>query len=59
MMSLSKDLLQYFDEHFMEKPDRYARMTQIWSDIIRDMRSSNMPLIVMKSGLFNALSKSK
>ena len=51
MMAVCKDLLQYFDEHFQEDPDRYAQMTQVWSDIIRELKVTNMPLVVMKSKL--------
>ncbi len=49
--ALCKDMLQYADQHFMEDQARWSSMVYIWSEIIRDIKVSKMPLVVMKSKL--------
>lgn len=51
-MAVSKDLLQYFDEHFLEDPALYSSLAQIRTKIISQMRASSMPLISIKAGVY-------
>ncbi len=52
LMAVSKDLLQYFDEHFLEDPALYSSLAQIRTKIISQMRASSMPLISIKAGVY-------
>ncbi len=55
LIALSKDLLVYYDTHFLEDPELYSDLTQIRSSIIRDMKSSSMPLVIIKASLFKRM----
>lgn len=52
LLSLSNDMLVYFDDHFWDNPERYSTMATIRSEMIRDMKGSSMPLVMMKAKLF-------
>lgn len=56
LTSLSKDMLVYFDDHFGDNPERYSTMTTVRSEMIRDMKGSSMPLVMMKAKLHKVCS---
>ncbi len=55
LMALAKDMLLYFDEQFSTDPDWYAEMTQVRSEMIREMKGSSMPLVMMKAKLWKVV----
>jgi len=55
LMSLAKDMLLYFDAQFSTDPDWYSQMTTVRAELIREMKGSSMPLVMMKAKLWKVV----
>ena len=55
LMSLAKDMLLYFDTQFSTDPDWYSQMTTVRAELIREMKGSSMPLVMMKAKLWKVI----
>jgi len=58
LLAVAKDLLQYFDEHFLEDPALYSSLANTRTSIISQMRASGMPLISIKAGVYESAKES-